>query len=219
MQSGVVAELGRVKATQVQMTRRIGQRWPKEREEWADFSRLVWQVVAAEGRLVAPHVAPAEHHRKGGRTNRLNRGHRLLGKRRWDDTIQATVDAVVEVPWHCHAQNRDEWKYLEKSFTARLLRRQASGLSEVPTGRHTLRQWNQRVDINSCVGKRCLGKRPSVLCRGSLCVASLYRPRGTARRWLCRNPSICFCVVGRALLHSKLGKTTKHIVQEPSDTF
>lgn len=70
---------------------------------------------------------------EGGAANRLNRGHRLLDKRRWDDPIQATVDAVAEVPWQCHKQDRKKWKELEIRFVARMLRRQESGWAEVPT--------------------------------------------------------------------------------------
>lgn len=57
-----------------------------------------------------------------GKTNRLNRGHRLKGNGLWEDPIQATVEQW----WRCHGNDMrraaTHWKELEKSFIAHLLR-------------------------------------------------------------------------------------------------
>lgn len=51
-------------------------------------------------------------------------------------------DAVTEVPWQYRAQDRTAWTYLEQSFTSCFLRRQETGLAEVPARRHMLQQWS-----------------------------------------------------------------------------
>lgn len=89
---------------------------------------------------MATYDVAVEHHGTRKNTNRFNRGHRLLSKRRWDDRIQATVNAEAELPWQCHARDRQQWKELKTSFNARVLRRQERGLPEVPTGRHMPQQ-------------------------------------------------------------------------------
>lgn len=58
---------------------------------------------------------------------RLNRGHRFLGHRRWDEVVQKHVDteAPTEVPWQHAALDREFWSSLEEGLVARVLRRAA----------------------------------------------------------------------------------------------
>lgn len=73
-------------------------------------------------------------HRASGAGMRPGRGHRMLGGRRWGETIGATVNAAREVPWAEYTLDRAAWKGLGASFLQRVLRRKAA---TVPPGRST----------------------------------------------------------------------------------
>lgn len=55
---------------------------------------------------------------------RLGRGHRELGKRRWDEPLQRHLaDAGMEIPCYDVASDRIVWNSLELAFAARTTRR------------------------------------------------------------------------------------------------
>lgn len=64
--------------------------------------------------------------------------HRHLGKRRWDDSIQATVSGSVGEPLQSVAQSREAWRSIEAAFIARMTRVAPSGVEVIPVGRHVL---------------------------------------------------------------------------------
>lgn len=101
---------------------RVGQWWPEANKDWADFSRrwflvvpnrvragrhpglgyggcciLVCEAAAVEGRLVAPHTATAEHHRRGN-AEPLQLWPQAPGEQAVGLSRHATLDAVAEVP-------------------------------------------------------------------------------------------------------------------------
>lgn len=53
---------------------------------------------------------------------RLSRGHRALGKQRWDEAIQQKVLTEAELPWQDVTENRDKLVSLELKFLDRVLR-------------------------------------------------------------------------------------------------
>lgn len=53
---------------------------------------------------------------EAGVLNRLGRGHRHLGRRRWDDPMQATAAQHAEAMWQLLAQDREFWRGLEPNF-------------------------------------------------------------------------------------------------------
>lgn len=61
------------------------------------------------------HALRRLHAGDDGASVRRNRGHRLMGKRRWDDPVQATVNSYADMPRQDHAQDREVW---DKSRTA-----------------------------------------------------------------------------------------------------
>lgn len=77
--------------------------------------------------------------REATASNRLCRGHRMLGKRRWEDAVQATVSSENDLPWQCAAQGREHGHALEASFIARVARTADSSVDEMPRGRPMLR--------------------------------------------------------------------------------
>lgn len=70
-----------------------------------------------------------------GQPVRLNRGHRLLRTRRWDDPIQATPTMYEEKPWQEHAQDQEGGRALEQPSIARVLRNNMAGVGMVTLGR------------------------------------------------------------------------------------
>lgn len=78
---------------------------------------LEWGVVAPNCHCgLCSAVAPSRGRLK-----------RLLGKRRWDEAIQRTVEARMgaKVPWHEVAEQRETWHNMEAEFIRRVLRRHA----------------------------------------------------------------------------------------------
>lgn len=59
---------------------------------------------------------------RSGVPNSLRRGHRLLGRRRWDDLLQRTTEHVSDAPWQLVPQDRAVWRDLEPQFIARATR-------------------------------------------------------------------------------------------------
>lgn len=56
---------------------------------------------------------------------RLQRGHRRLGKRLWDESLQNHIEGAIGeyVPWEGAAQDRTWWKGQEVHFVARISRK------------------------------------------------------------------------------------------------
>lgn len=73
-----------------------------------------------------------------GPMNRQGRGHGCLGKRRWDDTIQATEAENTGEPWQSAAQDRDNWHAVEPAVLVRVTRMAPESVHPVPRGRHML---------------------------------------------------------------------------------
>lgn len=64
---------------------------------------------------------------------RLQRGHRKLGKRRWDEPLQRHLAVEgIEQPWYDMAADRTQWDALELSFAARVLRCGPTALQHRP---------------------------------------------------------------------------------------
>lgn len=53
---------------------------------------------------------------QSGAPNRLGRGHRQPGRRRWADALQHTTEMQCEAPWQVMAQDRAKWPDLEPPF-------------------------------------------------------------------------------------------------------
>lgn len=51
-------------------------------------------------------------------THNNRRGHRQLGRRRWDDAVQHTTEMESEAPWQVMAQDRAKRRDLEPHFVA-----------------------------------------------------------------------------------------------------
>lgn len=69
---------------------------------------------------------------------RLNCGHRLLEKKRWDAAVQRIVGATAAILWQEAAQYTEAWQRWEGAFIARVLRGQV--VQEVRQTRHLLRE-------------------------------------------------------------------------------
>lgn len=54
--------------------------------------------------------------------NRMGRGHRRFGKRRWDDAIQATVSEHTDEQGQMVAQDRNKWQPWEAALIAQVSR-------------------------------------------------------------------------------------------------
>lgn len=65
----------------------------------------------------------APHRDSDAGSMRLGRGHRMVGGRKWDGRIQATVDVVCEPPWAKYALDRAAWRGLELNCLQWVLRR------------------------------------------------------------------------------------------------
>lgn len=97
---------------------------------WKDAVRAVLHVDADRGR------------------QRLNRGHRYFGRRRWDEVMQRHVDddGVAEGPWQLPALDREHWGSLSEGFVACVLRHRSAdppGSFNAATGLcHTAARWN-----------------------------------------------------------------------------
>lgn len=61
------------------------------------------------------------------------RGHRHLGKRRSNDTIQATVSDTTDEVWQSVSQIREVWRPTETAFIARVTRVAPSHVDAVPS--------------------------------------------------------------------------------------
>lgn len=83
-----------------QLAAREPSRWVSRAVQW----RNAWWL-----RIVRfAHAAVS-----GGRPVRLQRGHRFLGKRRWDAPLQQVIEAVAESDWGETKVDRDVWAALE----------------------------------------------------------------------------------------------------------
>lgn len=71
----------------------------------------------------------------GGHTRRLRRGHRFLGKRRWDAAVQQVTDEVAELDWCETTVDRYVWAAPEMRCVRGVLRRTAPMLP-LPFHRH-----------------------------------------------------------------------------------
>lgn len=58
-------------------------------------------------------------------SRRLSMGHRMRGKMSWDEPLQTHIEQSLQddIPWHKVAQDRAQWRKLEASYVARVLRR------------------------------------------------------------------------------------------------
>lgn len=83
---------------------------------WKDVQALTWKDAWWRHTLRSLHAVD------GGSSNRLGRRHRCLGKRRWDDAIQATASERAEEHLQRTAQDTDVWNTLEADFIARVAR-------------------------------------------------------------------------------------------------
>lgn len=71
-----------------------------------------------------------------GALNRLGRGHRHLGPRRWDDAVQPATSQQSDAPWQVFAQDRAAWRNSEPHFIARVPRCSVRSVARVPPGGH-----------------------------------------------------------------------------------
>lgn len=84
------------------------------------------------------HTIRGSHAGHRGTSNRLGRGHRLLGRRRWGDLIQQVVNTRGELPWQAMAHDREVWAELETEFVARAMRVSARTQQPSLPGNHMM---------------------------------------------------------------------------------
>lgn len=86
------------------------------------------------GRLMAqdaPRIA-SESSRLRQNAARPGRGHRHLGKRRWDEMVQRHFDAMtsIEGAWYEHSMQHETWEFVELSYVARVTRQSQACVGE-----------------------------------------------------------------------------------------
>lgn len=97
------------------------------------------------------------HTGDGRSANTLGRGHRRLGKRRWHDTIQATMSERTNEPWQCAARDRDVCHSMEQVFLARVTRMAPERVGLVPRGRHMLEEAGAEQSMDwALAGTACI---------------------------------------------------------------
>lgn len=75
----------------------------------------------------------------------MGRGHKYLGKRRWDEAFQKVVG--LEVPWKEAAQDRQQWNRMEVTFVQKVARRTLA-LDEIPTGRFMVQDTSRQRSVH-----------------------------------------------------------------------
>lgn len=66
---------------------------------------------------------------------RLNRGHRFLGRRRWDELVQHAASIHADTDWTDITADREVWEALEPTFFQSILRRRTRPMP-LPRHRH-----------------------------------------------------------------------------------
>lgn len=150
-------DLQKLQALQVKMTRRVACWFSKRRSAWA-------QTLGPRGAGRNPRVGPRDLRHSGGSLpyligatrggdtirclhgssarcgakNRLRSGHRHLGRRCWDDIIQATTGQTSEAPWQRVAQDRAVRPGVGPQFIARATRTAPKVVERISPGRRML---------------------------------------------------------------------------------
>lgn len=141
-------ELSTLHKMQTRMTRRICHMWPFPDEDWPAYMRRtcrwaeeLWTAAGIPrcGEAIAASwwrwsgdtaryrwsIKAVQSSRDAEGPQRLGRGHRTMGKRRWDDPTQSTeLAAGHELLWHEVAQDGQTWKQLGAQFVRRVTRTQ-----------------------------------------------------------------------------------------------
>lgn len=95
-------------------------------------------IRSRQGDAWRRHTIRGIHAARTGVSNRLDRGHRTLGRRRWDDLIQQVVNEREEMPWQTMAQSREGWAELEGTFVAKALGMPPAQVQALPPGCHMM---------------------------------------------------------------------------------